>query len=387
MSMNFELLVNTIQQTHHTFQQSALKSVNKHLTIRNWLVGFYIVEFEQKGDDRAAYGEKLLSELAKSIKIKGLSQTNLKLNRQFYQTYPQIRQTLNDQLKQLGLQGAPIGQLSNDQLQSNENQKLIISKLADSIFKVDNTSDLQVPPDRIIDRLSFTHLVQLFPIENALKRTFYEIECIKGNWSITELRRQINSLYFERSGLSSNPEKLSRLVQEKSVGMVPTDIIKSPFTFEFLGLKSKDVVYESDLEQALIDHLEEFLLELGYGFCFEAKQKRITIGDKYYFIDLVFYHRVLKCHVLIDLKMKEVEHEHIGQLKTYINYYKRNIMQPDDNPPVALLLVTENNEALVEYAVADSDKDLFVSKYMLDLPSTRQLMEFIRMELVSFNGA
>lgn len=379
--MNFELLVNTIQQTHQSLQQSALRSVNKHLTIRNWLVGFFIVEFEQKGEDRAVYGEKLLPELAKSINIKGLSQTNLKLNRQFYQIYPQIRQTLNDQLKEIGFIFEPIGQLLNDELQSNEIQRFANLQVANTPLKPGESAMLQVPPDRIIDRLSFTHLVQLFPIEDPLKRTFYEIECIKGNWSISELRRQIHSLYFERSGMSRNPEKLSRLVQEKSVGMVPTDIIKSPFTFEFLGLKARDVVYESDLEQALINHLEEFLLELGFGFCFEAKQKRITIGDKYYFIDLVFYHRVLKCHVLIDLKMNEVQHEHIGQLKTYINYYKKNIMLPGDNPPVALLLVTENNEALVEYAVADSDMDLFVSKYMLDLPSTKQLKEFIRTEL------
>lgn len=379
--MNFDLLVNTIQQTHQTFQQSAFKSVNKHLTIRNWLVGFYIVEFEQKGEDRAVYGEKLLSELANSIKIKGLSQTNLKLNRQFYQTYPQIRQTLSDELSKMDFSLNLIGQTPSDEFQSVDIQLNTTAKTQSSLVKDINTSDLQVPPGKLINFLSFSHFTLLLPIEDPLKRTFYEMECIKGNWSFTELRRQINSLYFERSGLSSNPEKLSRLVQEKSMGMVPTDIIKSPFTFEFLGLKSKDVVYESDLEQALIDHLEEFLLELGFGFCFESKQKRITIGDKYYFIDLVFYHRVLKCHVLIDLKMNEVHHEHIGQLKLYINYFKKNMMLPDDNPPVALLLVTENNEALVEYAVADSDMDLFVSKYKLDLPSTKQLKEFIKTEL------
>jgi predicted nuclease of restriction endonuclease-like (RecB) superfamily len=379
--MNFQLLVNTIQQTHNTLQQSALKSVNKHLTIRNWLVGFYIVEFEQKGEDRAKYGENLLSELAKSLSIKGLSQTNLKLNRQFYNIYPQIGQTLSDQLKQLAFDNSPIRQLPTDELQNNENQIIVIGQLATDQFKNTQSNDLQVPPGRLINSLSYTHLTLLFPIEDPLKRTFYEIECMKGNWSVEELKRQINSLYFERSGMSNNPEKLSRIVQEKSAALLPTDIIKSPFTFEFLGLKAKDVVYESDLEQALIDNLEEFLLELGHGFCFEAKQKRITIGGKYYFIDLVFYHRVLKCHVLIDLKMKEVAHENIGQLKTYINYYKKNIMLPEDNPPVALLLVTENNKELVEYAVADTDQDLFVSKYLLELPSTKQLEDFIRKEL------
>lgn len=381
--MNFELLVNNIQETHSTLQQSALKSINKHLTLRNWLVGFYIVEFEQKGEDRAKYNEKLLPELAKSINIKGLSETNLKLNRQFYNTYPQIGQTLSDQLKQLNIGINPIRQTLSDEFQNTVNQSHGIVQTLFAQSQNLKTQGLQVPSDKLINLLSFSHFTLLFPIADPLKRTFYEIECMKGNWSHNELRRQISSLYFERTGLSNNPEKLSRIVQENSEALLPTDIIKSHFTFEFLGLKAKDVVYESDLEQALIDHLEEFLLELGHGFCFEAKQKRILIGERYYFIDLVFYHRILKCHVLIDLKMKEVEHENIGQLKMYINYYKKNIMQSGDNPPVGLLLVTENNKALVEYAVADSDQDLFVSKYVLELPSTKQLEDFIRKELNS----
>jgi predicted nuclease of restriction endonuclease-like (RecB) superfamily len=379
--MNFELLVNTIQQTHQVLQQSALRSVNKHLTIRNWLIGFYIVEFEQKGKDRAVYGEKLIDKLALSTDIKGLGARNLKLFRQFYNTYPQFVQTVSAQLKQLGLDTPQIPQTLSDELQNFENQTLTIVQTPSAQLGNPAQNDLQISANKLISHLSFSHFTLLFPIANHLKRLFYEIECMKGNWSHEELRRQINSLYFERSGMSNSPEKLSRIVQEKSVALIPTDIIKSPFTFEFLGLKAKDVVYESDLEQALIDNLEAFLLELGHGFCFEAKQKRITIGDRYYFIDLVFYHRVLKCHVLIDLKMKEVEHENIGQLKTYINYYKKNIMLQGDNPPVALLLVTENNKELVEYAVADSDKDLFVSKYILELPSTKQLEDFIKKEI------
>jgi predicted nuclease of restriction endonuclease-like (RecB) superfamily len=377
--MNFELLVNTIQQTHNQLQQSAIRSVNKHLTIRNWLVGFYIVEFEQKGLDRAKYGDKLLDELANSVNLKGLGARNLKLFRQFYFQYPQISQTVSDQLKQLGFNS--IRQMLSDEFPPAENQENTIVQTPSAQFKSTLSTDLQVPPDRLINALSFSHFTLLFPIEDPLKRTFYEIECMKGNWSHDELKRQITTLYFERSGMSNNPDKLSRIVQEKSQALIPTDIIKSPFTFEFLGLKAKDVVYESDLEQALIDHLEDFLLELGHGFCFEAKQKRILIGDAYYFIDLVFYHRILKCHVLVELKTKEVAHENIGQLKTYINYYKKNFMLPNDNPPVGLLLVTENNKALVEYAVADSDQQLFVSKYVLELPSTKELEEFIRKEL------
>lgn len=202
-----------------------------------------------------------------------------------------------------------------------------------------------------------------------------------GNWSVSELKRQINTLYYERSGISIDPEALGRSVEEHAQRPSIADIIKSPFTFEFLGLKAKDVVYENDLEQALVDNLEAFLIELGHGFCFEAKQKRIIIGDEYFFVDLVFYHRMLKCHVLIELKTNEVRHEHIGQLKTYINYYKKEIMARDDNPPVGLLLVTDQNRALVEYAVADSDMQLFVSKYVVNLPSKEQLQDFIQSEL------
>ena len=249
--MNFELLVNTIQLTHNTLQSSAVNSVNKHLTIRNWLAGFYIVEFEQKGKDRAKYGEKLLEELAKSVDVKGLSLTNLRLSRQFYNIYPQIHQTVFDELKKMGFNSihqSPTDELQNpkkhqltmrqpstDELQNPKNQ-------TNAQSKVSVPNDLQVPPDRLIERLSFTHLVQLFPIEDPLKRTFYEIECMKGNWKVEKLRRQITTLYFERSGVSNNPDKLSRIVQEKSQALIPTDIIKSPFTFEFLGLKAKDGV-------------------------------------------------------------------------------------------------------------------------------------------------
>jgi predicted nuclease of restriction endonuclease-like (RecB) superfamily len=242
--------------------------------------------------------------------------------------------------------------------------------------KFENT----LPVEKLVQKLSYTHLTLLFPIEDPLKRLFYEIECIKATWSVRELKRQIDSLYFERSGMSRNPALLSKSVQESSEAGDIIDTIKSPFTFEFLGLKAKDVVYESDLEQALIEHLEDFLMELGYGFCFEARQKRIIIGDEYYFCDLVFYHRILKCHVLVEIKVGCFSHEHIGQLKTYINYYRKEIMRPDDNPPVGILLVTNKNSALVEYATADNDTDIFVSKYVMELPTKEELVRFVNEE-------
>ncbi|MCE7058533.1 YhcG family protein [Dyadobacter sp. CY343] len=367
-------LVNIIHETHQLMQDSTAKAINKYLTIRNWLIGFYIVEFEQNGRDRAAYGEGLLQKLAESLSQNSLSYRNLKLFRQFYFSYPEIAPVVFSQIETLNSGMIP-GQIRN----------LPLSNLRDSIgqlpiAQLNHTS--KINPELLISRLSYTHLVQLFPIDNPVKRSFYEIECMKSNWTVSELRRQINTLYFERSGMSLRPDKMEFATKELKEKPQIADLIKSPFTFEFLGFKSKDVVYENDLEQALVDNLGEFLIELGHGFCFEAKQKRIIIGDEYFFVDLVFYHRILKCHVLIELKTNELKHEHIGQLKTYINYYKKEVMATDDNPPVGLLLVTDRNKALVEYAVADSDLPLFVSKYLVELPTKEQLAIFIQKELL-----
>lgn len=307
-----------------------------------------------------------------------MSYRNLKIFRQFYSEYSQMRQAVITELKQMGLNlSFDSITLSNKSLLP-EYHHLEIGQTASAQL---GDGAISIDYGRLISRLSFSHFSLLIQLNENFKRRFYEIECIKGNWSVRELKRQINSLYFERGGMSRNFEKLHQRVQGKAEKIQVQDIIKSPFTFEFLGLKSREVVYENDLEKALIDHLSEFLLELGYGFCFEAKQKRITIGDEYFFIDLVFYHRILKCHVLIELKTNEVKHEHIGQLKTYINYYKREIMSPDDNPPVGILLVTARNKALVEYTMADSDLSLFVSKYILELPRKEELQRFINEEL------
>jgi predicted nuclease of restriction endonuclease-like (RecB) superfamily len=225
----------------------------------------------------------------------------------------------------------------------------------------------------------------LFTIEDLLKRSFYEIECIKGTWSVRELKRQINSLYYERSGMSLKPEKLAEITSLQAETIQPTDIVKSVYAFEFLGLKIKDAVEESDLETALLDNLQQFMLEMGHGFCLEARQKKILIGDDYFFIDLVFYHRILKCHVLLELKIEAFNHHNIGQLNTYVNYYKSQIMQPSDNPTIGILLVTDKNHTLVEYATAGMDNQLFVSKYMLELPQKEQLEAFVKSEIEKFN--
>jgi predicted nuclease of restriction endonuclease-like (RecB) superfamily len=375
--MNFKLLVHTIQSAHATLQQSTVKAINKHLTIRNWLIGFYIVEFEQKGEDRAQYGEKLLQRLAESLHSGSFSYRNLRLFRQFYLTYPQIVQTVSAQLKQLGLDVNSIWQLPIAKLDIVDNQSSEIWQTPSAKLN----PKLQVPPDKLISHLSFSHLSLLLPIKEPLQRTFYEIECIKGTWSVSELKRQIGSLYFERSGLSKNPEKLSMLTGEKSEKANVHDILKSPFTFEFLGLRSKEVVEENDLEQALINHLQDFMLELGNGFCFEARQKRILIDDEYYFPDLVFYHRLLKCHVLVEIKVEKFKHEHLSQLNSYVAYYREEEKAADDNDPVGILLCTEKGKKLVEYALSGMDEKLFVSRYLLQLPSKEQLTNFIKNEL------
>jgi predicted nuclease of restriction endonuclease-like (RecB) superfamily len=377
--MDFNNLKQGVKNISDSLRQNAIAAVNIHLTIKNWLIGFYIVEYEQNGEDRAKYGARLLHNLADEFNEEGLSFRNLNLYRKFYTSYPQIGKYVPQFFEKYF---GTIGQSPIAQLQLPYNKIVEIGQTVSAQFR-DEKNEIQkfVPVAKLLHRLSFSHITLLLPIDDLLKRLFYEIECIKGTWSVRELRRQIDSLYFERSGLSKNPALLSQLVQENSETGNMLDTIKSPVLLDFLGLKYKDVVYESDLEKALIEHLEDFLMELGHGFCFEAKQKRIIIGDEYYFCDLVFYHRILKCHVLVEIKIGSFSHEHIGQLKTYINYYRKEIMRPDDNPPVGILLVTNKNNALVEYATADGDRDIFVSKYVLELPTKEQLIRFINEEI------
>ena len=214
-------------------------------------------------------------------------------------------------------------------------------------------------------------------IDNPVKRAFYEMETIRGCWSYKELERQIASLYYERSGLSKNKEALSALVQQQATLLQPKDVINPPVTLEFLGLNERALVTENDLEQSILDNLQHFLLEMGHGFCFEARQKRILIDENYFFADLVFYHRILKCHVIVELKIDKFRHEYASQLNMYLNYFKAEVMQPDDNPPIGILLCTEKGDTLVKYATAGLDPNIFVQKYMIELPSEEEIKKFI----------
>lgn len=236
-------------------------------------------------------------------------------------------------------------------------------------------TEFLIPGEKLISKLSYSHLELLFPIVNQRKRTFYELEAIKGAWSIRELKRQISSQFFERSAAVAFPKEMrpQQIISPKE----PTDIIKNIYAFDFLNLKSTELIQESDLEDALIHHLQEFILELGYGFCFESRQRRILIGERYYFVDLVFYHRILKCHVLVELKIGQFEYGDLGQLNTYVNFFKEEISEPTDNLPIGILLVAGKDKALVKYATGGMDKNLFIQEYLIQLPEKEKLEGYL----------
>ena len=374
--MDIKQLSENIIEVHKQFQQRAASAVNISLTLRNWFIGYYIVEYEQNGEDRAKYGAeiiKTLSKLLKNKKLKGISHSYLNVYRNFYLIYPQIVQALPEQLNK-GIIQAVSGQFKNRIIQA------LPAKFQNTDLQNNTTYKYLIPPEKTLKRLSFTHITELIKISNPLKRAFYEIECINGTWSTRELERQINSLYYERSGLSENKEKLSQLANKNADTLMPADIIKNPMTFEFLDLPVKYLLEENQLEKALIDNMQDFMLELGNGFCFEARQKRILIDDEYFFIDLVFYHRILNCHVLIEIKTEKFTHENIGQLNVYLQYYKHEIMRKTDNPPVGILLCTKSKENMVKYATA-SDKQLFVNEYRLNLPSEEEIQTYIETKI------
>jgi predicted nuclease of restriction endonuclease-like (RecB) superfamily len=241
-----------------------------------------------------------------------------------------------------------------------------------------------IPVEVLLEKLSYTHFVELIKIAEPLKRTFYELQVIKNNWNVQELQRNISSLLFERIGLSKDKETmLSKLKNERLLQF--TDIIKSPFILEFLGIEEKSEYSETDLEQAIITHLQKFLIELGRGFCFEARQKRITFHNRHYRIDLVFYHRILKCHILIDLKIGEFDHADAGQMNVYLNYFKENEMTEHDNAPIGIILCSQKDNALVHYATGGLPQEIFVSKYKLQLPTEKELKQLIENEVNFFN--
>ena len=380
---NFDNLIDNVYQTHRLLQQTAQKAVNLNLTIRNWLIGCYTVEFEQNGKDRAQYGTRLLEEMAKKIKItgiKGLDAQSLRMCRTFYSVYPQFSEIAYTKIQNLNRQQI-CGTLSCE-LQISENQDNIIRGTVSRELtpSVEFAEEYPIPPDVLLSRLNFSHFLEIIKKDDPLERLFYEVETIKNNWSVRELERAINTALYIRTGLSINKETvIAKFKIQKPANNV--DVIRDPYFLEFLGLEERSEYSESELEQAILNHLQHFLMELGTGFCFESRQKRITFDNTHYRIDLVFYHRILKSHILIDLKIGKFDHADAGQMNVYLNYYKENEMAEGDNPPIGLILCGDKSETLAKYATSGMDNQLFISKFLVKLPEKKMLEEFIQREL------
>lgn len=353
-------LADQIGTLHERTTRAAAQQINHWLTIRNWCIGWYVAEYELAGADRAEYGEKFISILAARLSnVKGLSSQQLYRCLDFYRNYPQIFPTVSGKLQLIGIEG--------------------ITAPAPAVKPPELANLPGIKPELLLSRLSFSHFVELLLADTPLKRAFYEVQAVKNNWSVRELKRARETLLFERTGLSKDKDAVLA-AHADALPLTVADVIKNPYVLEFLGLPEHPGYSEADLESAIIAHLQSFLVELGRGFCFEARQKRITFDNEHYFIDLVFYHRILKCHVLIDLKVGAFKPADAGQMNLYLNYFAENETTEGDNPPVGLILCAEQHAAVVRYATAGLSQQLFVSKYQALLPTAEELQGIIREE-------
>lgn len=339
------LVTNSIELIQYA-RQLAAKQVNLIQLMTYYSLGRWIVEVQQEGQERAKYGQKVIATLSEHLTEKfgrGFSETNLEYARKFYMTYAdRISQTLFEEF-------------------AVEKTQTVFRKLEEN------------PPFIV----SWSHYLQLMRIENQEERGFYEIESAKSGWGIRTLQRQYNSSLYERLALSRNKDAVMQLAKEGNVIVRPQDIIKQPTVLEFLGLEEKAEYSESDLETAIIDKLQKFLLELGKGYLFEARQKRFTFNEDNYYVDLVFYNRLLRCYVLIDLKVDKLTHQDIGQMQMYVNYYDRYEKLDEENPTIGILMCKEENDALVEITLP-KDANIYASQYKLYLPDKKLLQEKLR---------
>ncbi len=341
---NYAGVLNKVSKLLEDARRKTIRQINTVMVDTYWHVGKLIVEEEQRGKERAKYGKELIKRLSNDLTEKfgkGFTSVNLWNMRQFYSAYPKLYALRRES--------------KHNKLSSMRRE------------------------------LSWTHFRILMRVDEPLARQFYEIETIKNSWSSRELERQINSLLFERLALSKNKKKVSELAQKGQIIEKPEDAVKNPYVLEFLGIPEKSYYTETQLEQKLIDHLHDFILELGKGFSFVGRQKRITIDNEHYYIDLVFYHRILRCLVLIDLKIGTLSHADIGQMNFYLNYVKDKEMMEGENPPVGIILCTERNKSkvFVEYALGGLSNKIFISKYKLYLPTKHQLEDEVRKEIKS----
>lgn len=321
---SFNELVTTITDIVEQSQQAAFHQINSILVKRNWYIGKHIVEFEQQGKHKARYGDKLLVNLSKRLSLSlghGFSRPNLNNMRKMYLLYP-ICQTVSD-------------------------------------------------------KLSWSHWCEIISLDDELERSFYIKECETQKWSLRTLKRQMNAGLFFQLAKSKDKESILRLASHGHIIQTPNDAVKDTYILEFLGIPQRKKYSESSLEKAIIRHMQMFLLELGKGFAFIGEQYGILIGNTHYRVDLVFYHVILKCYVLIDLKRNAVSHNDIGQMNMYLGYFAKDINRPDDNPPIGIILGHTKDELMIEYATYGMDSQIFISKYQLYLPDREELRRLI----------
>ena len=344
-------LVSEIRKILSEAKKNIATTVNTTMVITNWHIGQYIVEYEQGGKERAEYGTQLLKRLSEDLTKEfgqGFSYRNLQLFKKFYQTFPIVQtlsaQSLNPETKK----GQTVSAKFSD--------KAIASLL----------------------KLNWSHFVRLLSVKNENERNFYIIETAENNWSEREIDRQINSGLYERLALSKNKKAIKDLAQKGQQIQTEQDVLKDPLVLEFLNLKQAEKYSESDLETAIINNLGEFLLELGKGFTFVARQQRISSGTEHFYIDLVFYNRLLRSFVIIDLKIGKLKHQDIGQMQMYVNYYDREVKTENENPTIGIILCKENDNFVVEYTLPKDNKQIFAKEYSLYLPDKKELQKILK---------
>ncbi len=352
--MKFDNLIELFHTTQSELQQQAARSVDIALVVRNWLFGWYIVEFEQNGADKAEYGRRFIDTLSarlKVLKIKGSSATRLKLYRSFYKNYQNICPTLSDQSE------------ANQAIRPTLSVELMHQNYTDIIRQLAGQF-----------KLGWSHYVTLQTIRSAEERRFYELEAVENSWGARELQRQIKASLYERLALSRDKEKIKELSLKGQLIACPEDVLKNPYILEFLNLPEHPHYSEHELETAIIDKIEHFLLELGKGFLFEARQKRFTFDEDHFYVDLVFYNRLLQCYVLIDLKRDKLTHQDLGQMQMYMNYFDRFVKLDHEAPTVGIVLCHRKSDAVVELTLPENS-NIHASEYQLYLPSKEELQQ------------
>ena len=388
-------LYERIREILESARTNVARTVNTTQVVANWLIGREIVEEEQKGKQRADYGDRLLKGLSVRLTTdfgRGFSVNNLEHFRDFFLTYGGLVE-IPHALRAESVTGSATSSSKKSHAVRGKSPSSEAVGILHALRRESDSANGYAPrsefwqPGRLHPNLSWTHYRTLLRVDRLDARAFYEIEALKNHWSTRELERQINSLLYDRLALSKDKKGLMRLATKGQEIQQASDVFKDPVVMEFLGLPESPKLVETKLEQALIDHLQAFLLELGKGFAFVARQKRLTLDGDHFYIDLVFYHTILKCYVLIDLKVDKLTHADLGQIQLYVNYYDEERRTEGDNPTLGLILCTDKNDAVVKYTLGPDQKKIFTSRYKLYLPTEAELRKEMRREVRQLTGA